>query len=329
MIRKILIEGVRTHERTEVELGRLTCLVGPNGSGKSTVLQAFSVLRGELPVSWERKGGEWKVLFKDSENRESGIFFETQDISTIHGASIPERFRQNKELRLVEATFFRPDSEVLRAASEYSTLNPTIGADGKQLAAVLASWKLSNAERFDSVVGQLRQIVPNLTSLRPNLAQVGNQNKGFDLTFDFVSASNIPAMAVSEGTLLALALISKLHETARTNTRYSPSLVVLIDDIDRGLHPDAQLELIKLFRGLAELKDLQIVMTTHSPYIVDALAPEEVCVLALDDTGTTRARMLSEIPGAERYRGMLSTGQLWSSQGESWVLEDQSKSKAS
>lgn len=327
MIRKILIEGVRTHERTEIELGRLTCLVGPNGAGKSTVLQTFSTLRGDQPVSWERKGGEWKVLVVDGENREAGIYFESQWLTDSYGGRIQERFKQTKELQLVEATFFRPDSQNMRDASEFRTPTPTLGSDGSQLASVLASWKLSKEERFGSVVSQLRQVVPNLKDLRPNTAFAGKGSPAFELIFDFIAASDIPAIAVSEGTLLALALITKLHETARIENRHRPSQVVLIDDIDRGLHPDAQVELVKLLRKLAELKDVQIIMTTHSPFIVDALQPEEVYVFALDDSGTTRSRRLSEIPGAEKFRGMLSTGELWSAHGESWVVEEQGKSK--
>lgn len=314
MIRKILIEGVRTHERTEIELGRLTCLVGPNGSGKSTVLQSFEVLFGAQFLSWVRAGvGGWSIQAEDGQG----------NLAAVEVVKNVLRFTGQEYL----AVFFcRLDSEVLRAASE-SNILPKLLPNGAQLAHVLANWKLSDEAKFQSILDQLKRVVPTLENLRPHSTLI-EKKPVFELFFDFRTAPKVPAQAVSEGTLLALGLLTMLHEVALPSEA-SRSTVVLLDDIDRGLHPDAQLELVQLLRQLATLKNLQIVMTTHSPYIVDALTPEEVCVLALDDTGTTRARMLSEIPGAERYRGMLSTGQLWSSQGESWVLEDQSKSKAS
>lgn len=226
---------------------------------------------------------------------------------------------------------FWPDSRILRKPSSFSEARPRLSTTtGRRLAAVLAAWKLSDQARFETVIRQLQRIVPTLEDVRPSTTTIEFDQPAFELLFDFRGAPGVPAPVVSEGTLLALALLTALHDVkAQTDATEECSMVVLLDDIDRGLHPDAQLEVINLLRELADLKDLQIVMTTHSPYIVDALSPKEVYVLALDETGTTRARKLSEIPGAERYRGMLSTGQLWSSQGESWVLEDQSKSKAS
>lgn len=325
MIRKILIEGVRTHERTEIELGRLTCLVGPNGSGKSTVLQSFQVLHAGEPESWGTKS-EWSVLLEDVEGREAGVTFESELIHSAHGGGFLDRRKVKKGDEVIEPIYFRPETSNLRKPSEFKGRSPVLSSEGEYLAAVLASWKLSRQDWFDSVVEQLRKVVPNFKEIRPNTTLLDKDRPGFEIAFDFAKGANIPAAAVSEGTLLALALITKLHEIDSPR-RLNSSQVILVDDIDRGLHPDAQMELIGLLRKLAELKNIQIVMTTHSPYIVDALDPDEVCVLALDDTGTTRARKLSEIPGAEKYRGMLSTGELWSSQGESWVLDEQAKSK--
>lgn len=313
MIRKILIEGVRTHERTEIELGRLTCLVGPNGSGKSTVLQSFEVLHGVKFPSWMRAGAsEWIIRAVD-------------DLENVAGAERTKTVVRLGGQEYLAVFVCRLDSEVLRTASESNVL-PKLLPNGAQLAHVLANWKLSDESRFQLILNQLKKIVPTLENLRPHSTLI-DKKPVFELFFDFRAAPKVPAQAVSEGTLLALGLLTMLHEVSPPQENHR-STVVLLDDIDRGLHPDAQLELIHLLRHLSTSKDLQIVMTTHSPYIVDALSPEEVCVLALDDSGTTRARKLSEIPGAERYQGMLSTGELWSSHGESWVVVEQVKAKS-
>lgn len=304
MIRKILIEGVRTHERTEIELSRLTCLVGPNGSGKSTLLQAIHSFNADAGFpAWQRSSAStWKIELED------------------HTGSKVVRAKGTEPSEVPNASWFRFDSEILRLASEAGVTQ--LGSQGHHLAAVLANWKLSEEHRFVEIVEQLKIVVPTIENLRPKIVSSADKTQ-FELIFDFKSATAIPARAVSEGTLLALGLIAAVHQIGGSWP------VILLDDIDRGLHPDAQVELIGLIRKVAEIKQLQVIMTTHSPFIVDALTAEEVCVLALDDTGTTRARRLSEIPGSERYRGMLSTGQLWSSHGESWVLEEKTKSKAS
>ncbi len=305
MLRKILIEGVRTHERTEIELGRLTCLVGPNGSGKTTVLQAVDSLRDDAAPhpSWQRAGIEtWKIELEDSGG-----------VSVRMGKGVEPDARPN-------VFWFRLDSEVLRQRSE--TGRTELGPQGHNLATVLANLKLSEENRFLEIVRQLQLVVPTLEDVRPRIMSLGDTPQ-FELLFDYRGARAISARAVSEGTLLSLGLLTAVGQLA------GPKPIVLFDDIDRGLHPDAQVELINLIRKAAELRDFQVLMTTHSPFVVDALSPEEVYVLALDDTGTTRSRRLCEIPGAERYSGMLSTGELWSSHGESWVLEEQAKAKPS
>jgi len=56
---------------------------------------------------------------------------------------------------------------------------------------------------------------------------------------------------------------------------------------------------------------IQVIATTHSPFILDAVAPDAVQVFALRDDGTAAVRSLAEHPEAARYTGALSTGQLW------------------
>jgi predicted ATPase len=300
MIEKLLIEGIRTHEHTEIELSRLTCLVGPNGSGKSTVL---AVLGGNLTPGFERADLKPKIQSAYSNGKKR------------LGIGVDEGYR---------AVSFRLNSDVLRSASIYADTMPSLDHEGKLLAAVLTNWKLADDEKFEEIIRELKRVVPHLDRVRPTLTVIGRA-PGFELLFDFRNAPGVSAQAVSEGTLFALGILTALSQSTllpKTKT------IVLLDDIDRGLHPDAQVELIKIIRQLAEQNDFQVIMTTHSPYVVDALTPEEVVVFALDATGTTRARRLNEMPDAAKFRGILSTGELWSANGESWVLQEMAETKA-
>lgn len=53
--------------------------------------------------------------------------------------------------------------------------------------------------------------------------------------------------------------------------RYS---LVLIDEVETSLHPRAQRRLVRDLADLARLKELQILLTTHSPYVLAELPPE-------------------------------------------------------
>ncbi|HRI64002.1 MAG TPA: AAA family ATPase, partial [Polyangium sp.] len=148
--------------------------------------------------------------------------------------------------------------------------------------------------------------------------RAGNEVVGSKIYFDFRGAPGVPAHCASEGTLITLALLTILHGPKRPN-------LILLDDFDQSLHPQAQMELVTLIKRLLdEFPDLQIVATTHSPYILDQLEPSDVHVFALRDDGTVATRPLSEHPEAAKMKGALTTGQLWTlDQERTWVIEGQ------
>ncbi len=148
------------------------------------------------------------------------------------------------------------------------------------------------------------------------------------LLLDFADAERVPASVVSEGTLITLGVLTALELFDREReakvvaaVKNYPVEVVLIDDIDRALHPRAQRELIATLRAaLDATPGLQILATSHSPYLIDALRTDEVVVLGRDARNAFVSRRLDEFPD-ERLRKMLSTGELWISEGDDWVSQ--------
>jgi predicted ATPase len=124
--------------------------------------------------------------------------------------------------------------------------------------------------------------------------------------------------SAGRGTLLALALLTLLHGSPRSN-------LVLLDGLDHGLHPDAQRSLVRMIQDaltLEALDDVQVVATTHSPYMLDRMDLDDIQVFTLRPDGTVASKRLAEHPVAENARGAVSAGQLWSMDVErEWVLE--------
>ena len=52
------------------------------------------------------------------------------------------------------------------------------------------------------------------------------------------------------------------------------SLLLVIDEIELGLHEEAQIRLVRELNELCFERHLQIICTTHSPVILEALPPE-------------------------------------------------------
>jgi predicted ATPase len=226
---------------------------------------------------------------------------------------------------LGRASLYRFRADQIAAAAYSNRTDADVEADGKNTAVALAMMKLSNDEAFERVEVALRQLIPPLQRIRlrpanvphsaPNLGTV----VGHKLYFDFDGGTGIPAHNASHGTLIVLALLTVLHSQNRPN-------VILLDDLDHALHPSAQMKLVRMLKELLALEEfspLQIVATTHSPYILDELDPSEVQAFALRDDGTVATKRLSEHPDAARVKGTLRAGQLWSLEPErDWILGD-------
>jgi len=181
---------------------------------------------------------------------------------------------------------------------------------------------------------RLHEVVPPVLDLRANPVEIPLRKRrelriddrvvpfdtedkvvGDELLFDTIDGRGIPGANQSDGTLLALGVLSALSPPNQAK-------VVLLDDLETGVHPAAQRHLIRVLRKLLEVDaDLQIIATTHSPYILDELDPEEVWVLGRSSEGLVGAQRLADHAKAEDALRVLTTGELWSVEGEDWAGE--------
>jgi predicted ATPase len=179
---------------------------------------------------------------------------------------------------------------------------------------VLSSLKLGDDARFERIQSALQRVVPSVERIRVRRVNGSSDGVKEKIHFDLHGAPDLPAQVMSEGTLVTVALLTSICAT-------SGRQLVLLDDLDRALHPTAQLELVRqMKRLLEEMPNVQIVATTHSPFILDELDPSEVCVFALRADGSVATKRLSEHPDAGKVKGALSGGQIWTLDPEErWV----------
>lgn len=234
----------------------------------------------------------------------------------------------NARAALGSAMMLRLDATKLAAPSYLGSVDANVKPDGYGLASTIAHLMTYERERFSNLEQSLIELIPSVRSIRVRRVEIANPkpstptaaNKkpervlGDELVLDMRSGKELPASALSEGTLILLGLLTFLTES-------EPPRLLLIDDLDRSLHPRAQTQLIDLLRKtLDQHPDLQIVATSHSPYLIDELNDDEVWVLNLREDGTAAAACLADHPDAERFRGVLRTGEFLSSVGEDWVI---------
>jgi predicted ATPase len=213
-------------------------------------------------------------------------------------------------------TLLNLNTQKLAAPSYPKNTSLRLPIDGEGLSSILAGLRLEHPAKFSGIVNQLRTVVPNLTDIRVRRTQIGPESIGHEILFDLKGADGISAGSVSEGTLLTLGVLTAL------STCDSPQ-VALIDDLERGLHPKALGHYIDQLRILQKQDpELQIIATSHSPYLLDYLRAEEVLLTSLDENGYTVVKSLTDHPDYERWKEVMGPGEFWSTVGEDWITKE-------
>ncbi len=349
MIESIRIQDFKGHRDTTVRLGRLTVLVGPNGSGKTSVLEALRLQRDlwngdkasyrdflrrgvKTPIVIDSTGIDKNKNWKSSWSLGGKPIYSGRwqcDDVVCTARLVGTDIHHEGDVRglldaariLARTCLFKFHAARIGDAAYSDQPGAPVESDGTNTAVALAALKLGYDEIFERIEHDIRIIIPSVERVRIRQETVQRPQGdvvGSKIYFDFRGASGVPAHCASEGTLITLALLTVLHGPNRPN-------LILLDDFDQSLHPQAQMELVTLIKRLLdEFPDVQIVATTHSPYILDQLDPADVHAFALRDDGTVATRPLSEHPEIKRMKGALTTGQIWTlDQERLWVLEGQ------
>ena len=72
---------------------------------------------------------------------------------------------------------------------------------------------------------------------------------------------------MSDGTLRFVAIVASLLTG-------KPNSLLVIEEIDNGLHPSRAGELVKALRELGSSKGIDVICTTHNPALIDSLGVE-------------------------------------------------------
>ncbi len=364
MIHVIKVRNFKSLASVDVAFERFTVFVGANGSGKSSLLAAIEcfaealtlepsgVFRnerdpetlytregdGELEIALE-VGGRWLSLFACPSE---AVPRQPNGQDQIHWRlrHDPVDMRVHFARELSPISFLRLDPRLLAKASYSADNIPTMAETGEGLASVLADAALSRPEVFADIKAKLRELLPTVRDIRLQRERVLKQEsevvrfgeegitrhferpyQGYALVFDFEHAQGIPAHAVSEGTLLLLGMLTAL-------LGQQPPKVILIDDLERALHPLAQKRMVGVINQILEkFPDLQVIATTHSSHLLNYLEHKQIRLMALDDQGHSHCGELKDHPKYEKWKEEFYPGEMWSAFGDRWLVEPEVASK--
>ena len=113
----------------------------------------------------------------------------------------------------------------------------------------------------------------------------------------------ILAKFASDGTLKMLAYLTVLYDP-------EPPQLIGVEEPENQLHPRLLAELGEECRKATG--HTQLMVTTHSPFFVNALRPDELWVLYRDEQGYTQGRCASDMRGIEEFvRAGAKLGDPW------------------
>ena len=121
---------------------------------------------------------------------------------------------------------------------------------------------------------------------------------------------DLPASQAAEGMLYILGYLALMYLP-------HPPRVLLIEEPENGIHPNRVGDIVRILRRLVERHpQTQIVMSTHSPYLVDAFMPEEVTWCRRNAVGEVVLTRLDNLPVVERSMRVFSLGEIWTGELE-------------
>ncbi|MEG3927476.1 MULTISPECIES: AAA family ATPase [unclassified Microcoleus] len=175
-----------------------------------------------------------------------------------------------------------------------------LSATGDNLPNVIQYLKEQHPQRLEEILKTLSVRIPRLEKVEASIMQDGRLLLEIK---DAPFSHPILAKFASDGTLKLLAYLIVLFDP-------NPPQLVGIEEPENHLHPRLLPQLAEECRSASA--NTQLMVTTHSPFFVDSLKPEELWVLYRDEKGFTQAKRTADMQGVKQFmeHGAL-LGSLW------------------
>lgn len=333
MLEKIRIERYKSLYDVTIPLEPLTVFIGPNGSGKSNICEALFLLsklvgwleqqkRANTSVTMQVLQGIMKNAFGDINTKakfwhgeEQSIRFSFTIRTTIQTQSqriisVPSEFVELPEiefidnLRSIKTYDFNP-----AALAQLTAPTITMERSGQGIAYALADILFNDRQKFNELEDRFVELIPNISRIVLDRQQSNNQFLLF--LKDKYSNHLIPATDISDGTLRLLAFLTALYENEERQ-------ILCFEEPENGIHPWLLNKLVDLLTTVTTHgvggAPAQVLITTHSPALLNLVKPEQVRAVELDHEGKTRVHSLPV--GEPRFQKALETfegdlGELW------------------
>jgi len=333
MITSMHIENFKCFKDFDIELGPFNVLIGPNDSGKTAFLQGvqmvwdmrsktarpLSSVAGELGIMsthellWRNDPGNTISVHVEAAAPKKflddvSVWIETVEgslRSTVRNPSGTSPATESDAQKwfhesIGRVVYYRWNPRALR---EPCTLRAQMLETGKGFPAFLDNINRTSRKLFLQMENVFYERFPHYEQLE--LPVVGQDTpERIGLRFRTRHGETLSAESVSDGVMMSLAFIAVAHAP-------DPPRILLVEEPENSVHHASLKEIIETLRQLTKEKGVQVILTTHSPYLLECVEPEEVHVFAKDEEGAVHTKKLSDHPEVEGMKKYFGTGEIW------------------
>lgn len=296
-------------------------------------LKSESVQIGQYPGALSSKGNLGQNVGNLKNLRSSLVYASADHVLTEQDANQVETRGSDAQLVhdiLSDVHVCRWDPIMLALPNAlHETLRFHIDSSGFGLAHCLDNILGYDRKLFDELESNFRKYFPEIEQIRllqepafyapidaksPALEFEKREGKG--IYFQLKNGGpNIPASQTSDGALLVLAYLTILHLPKRPR-------LLLVEEPENGIHPARLQEVLTILREIvAGQSHTQVVLTTHSPYVVSLFEPNEVTLCNKDDDGAVQTRRLSQSKAVREQIDVFTLGEIWTGETDERLME--------
>lgn len=176
-----------------------------------------------------------------------------------------------------------------------------LARDGANIAEFLLELREIDNNAMEGIIETMSFVLPYARDIQPAVTSELERKAWLQLT---EANFKVPGWMLSTGTLRLLALLALLRHP-------NPPPLIVVEEIENGLDPRSIHLIVEEIRNAVLDGVTQVILTTHSPYLLDLLTLEHLILVERDDKGYPRFLRPADNENLQRWATDFAPGKLY------------------